>query len=69
MNTKEWIKACPKMKEGDRVAAVASSLNRVRQGSLGDFLRMDPEYPGYYIVKWNSKITSSVPWDSVEKAA
>ena len=67
MTTKEWVKACPKMKEGDRVMSVATSLNGVRNESVGEFLRMDPEFKGFYIVRWNSKRTTSVPWDSVEK--
>lgn len=69
MNTKEWVKACPKMKEGAVVVATATSLNGVRNGSKGEFLRMDPEAPGFYIVRWTTKHTTSVPWDSVEKAA
>ena len=67
MNTEVWIKACPRVKPGDKVTATATSLNGVRQGTEGEVLRYDPDAPGFYIVKWSAKHTTSVPWDSVEK--
>lgn len=66
MNTAEWIEACPNMKAGTRVVSEATSLTRAKQGTIGTVVGKDPDYKGYYLIKWDGhKQNSSVAWDNV----
>ena len=67
MNTKEWIASMPKLAAGTRVRATASSISHVRHGTEGEVVGTDPDFKGYFMVRFDGrKFSSSVPWDTVE---